>query len=160
MRVQDARYQEAIVEYQQTVLKAYRETQDALVAFLKAKVELVYLARATAAAKKAATIALDQYKQGTADYSRVLNTQTAVLHTEQRLTQVRAAVVTNLIAIYKALGGGWEPGSNGPFLSDGNREEMSNRTNWGRLLDINAITPAERSLSPPTPTIRPLHAGG
>ena len=158
VRVQDARYQEAIVEYQQTVLKAYRETQDALVAFLKAKEEVVYLTRATTAAKKAADIAVDQYKQGTADYSRVLNTETAALHTEQRLTQVRAAVVTNLIAIYKALGGGWEPGSNGPFLSDANREEMANRTNWGKLLDANAITPSERALIPPMPSASPLHA--
>jgi len=160
VRVQDARYQETIVQYQQTVLKAYKETQDALVAFLKAKEEVVYLTRAATAAKKAMGIANDQYKEGTADYSRVLNAQTAVLHTQQRLTQARASVVTNLIAIYKALGGGWEPGTNGPFLSAANRAEMESRTKWGQLLDPNAITPAERSLMPPTPSPRPFHHAG
>ena len=76
VRVQDARYQETIINYQQTVLKAYREVEDALTSFLKAKQQALYLARASTAAQKAAKIALDQYEQGTADYSRVLNTQT------------------------------------------------------------------------------------
>ncbi len=151
VRVQDARYQAAIVDYQQTVLKAYKEVQDALVAFLKAKEQSIYLARATEAAKKAAKIAGAQYQEGTADYSRILNTELAVLHTEQRLAQVRASVVTNLIAIYKALGGGWEPGNSGPFLSNANRQEMASRTKWGKVLDEEAITPAERALMAPAP---------
>ncbi len=159
VRVQDARYQETIISYQQTVLKAYRETEDALTAFLKAKQQVLYLSRASAAASKAAKIALDQYRQGTADYSRVLNTETVVLHTQQRLTQVRADVVTNLIAVYKALGGGWQPANSGPFLSKANRDEMAARTKWGKVIDPEAITPAERALIPPMPSIRPLHAG-
>lgn len=154
VRVQDARYQETIVDYQQTVLKSYAEVEDALIAFLKAKQQALYLARAEAAAVKASKIALEQYQQGVADYSRVLNTQTGVLHTQQRLAQVRADVVTNLIALYKALGGGWEPNS-GPFLSAANRDQMAARTNWGKLLDPKAITPLERALVPPTPTPAP-----
>ena len=158
VRVHDARYQEAIVNYQQTVLKAYSEVEDALTAFLKAKEQAVYLAQASAAADKAVGIALDQYKQGTADYSRVLNTETALLHTQQRLAAVRAEVLTNLIAVYKGLGGGWEPANAGPFISDANREEMAKRTKWGRLLDPDAITPTERLLRPTLPTVDPVNA--
>lgn len=158
VRVQDARYQESIVEYQQTVLKAYREVEDALTAFLKAKQQVLYLARASIAAEKAVGIALDQYQQGTADYSRVLNTQTVLLHTEQRLAAVRAAVLTNLIAVYKGLGGGWQPANLGPFISEANREQMAKRTNWGRLLDPKAITADERMILRPTLAAEPEQA--
>ncbi len=158
VRVHDARYQEAIVNYQQTVLKAYSEVEDAVTAFLKAKEQVVYLAGASTAAEKAVGIALDQYEQGTADYSRVLNTETVLFHTQQRLAAVRAGVLTNLIAIYKGLGGGWQPANAGPFISQANREEMANRTKWGRLLDPEAITPVERLLRPTLPTVDPVHA--
>ncbi len=158
VRVHDARYQETIVDYQQTVLKAYGEVEDALTAFLKAKQQVLYLARASTAAGKAASIALDQYEQGTADYSRVLNTETAVLRTQERLAQVRADVMTNLIAVYKGLGGGWQPANAGSFISQANRDQMAKRTNWGPLLDPNAITPGERAMIPPVPTVSPLHA--
>ncbi len=158
VRVHDARYQEAIIDYQQTVLKAYKEVEDALTAFLKAKQQALYLARSVAAAQKGTTIALDQYKEGTADYSRVLNTQTALLHAEQRLAAVRADVVTNLVALYKALGGGWQNGNADSFVSQANRDQMAARTNWGTLLDSDSVAPGERALLPPVPTISPAHA--
>ncbi len=158
VRVHDARYQELIVNYQQTVLKAYGEVEDALTAFLKAKQQAIYLASASAAAEKGVGIANDQYEQGTADYSRVLNTETALLRTQERLAGVRAQVLTNLIAVYKGLGGGWQPANLGPFISQANREEMAKRTNWGHLLDPEAITPAERLLRPTLPMVDPANA--
>ena len=156
VRVQDAKYQELIINYQKTVLKAYGEVEDALTAFLKAKQQTIYLARASVAADKAVGIALDQYKQGTADYSRVLNTETVLLHTQQRLTAVRAQVLTNLIAVYKGLGGGWEPANVGPFISEENREQMAKRTKWGRLLEPEAIAPDLRALRPSFSTAEPV----
>jgi outer membrane protein TolC len=149
VRVQDAKYQELIVNYQQTVLKAYAEVEDALTAFLKAKQQALYLARAVEASRKASRVALAQYEDGTADYSRVLNTQTALLRSEQRLAAVRADVVTNLIAVYKGLGGGWQPANERPFLAQATKDQMASRTNWGKLLDEDAITPGQRALLPP-----------
>lgn len=156
VRVQDAKYQELIVDYQQTVLKAYAEVEDALTAFLKAKQQALYLSRSVTAAQKATRIALAQYQDGTADYTRVLNTQTAALHTEQRLVAARAAVVTNLVAVYKGLGGGWQPANERPFLPQATKNQMASRTNWGGLLDEDAITPDQRALAdPPSPRVRP-----
>ncbi|MCB1497000.1 MAG: efflux transporter outer membrane subunit [Bauldia sp.] len=156
VRVQDARYQALIVEYQQAVLKAYAEAEDALTAFLKSKQQAVYLARAATSAKKAARIALQQYQEGTADYSRVLNTQTTQLRTEQRLAAVRADVSTNLVALYKALGGGWQPANERPFIPEATKEQMAGRTNWGKLLNEDAIPQDDRQLLvPPSPKENP-----
>jgi NodT family efflux transporter outer membrane factor (OMF) lipoprotein len=158
VRVQDAKYQEAIVEYQRKVLKAYAEVESALSAFLLSKQEAIYLSRATDSSKKAVGIAIKQYQEGTADFSRVLNSENAVLHSQERLAQARAEVVLNLVALYKGLGGGWQPANFGSFISASNKEQMATRTKWGRLLDDDAIPPEQRALLltyPPTP--HPLH---
>lgn len=156
VRVQDAKYQELIVNYQQTVLKAYAEVEDALTAFLKAKQQALYLSRSVEASRKASRIALAQYEDGTTDFTRVLNTQTALLRSEQRLAAVRADVVTNLIAVYKGLGGGWQPANERPFVPQATKDQMASRTNWGKLLDEDAITPDERALLvPPSPRENP-----
>ena len=77
--------------------------------FLKSKQEVLYLSRSVAALKKGVRIALVQYKDGSAAYTRVLDTQGALLASQQRLFNARATAITSLIAAYKALGGGWIP---------------------------------------------------
>jgi NodT family efflux transporter outer membrane factor (OMF) lipoprotein len=156
VRVQDAKYQELIVNYQRVVLKAYAEVEDALAAFLSSKQEAIYLVRAVTAARKAGRIALEQYRDGTADYTRVLNTQEDVLHAEERLTSVRADVVTNLIALYKGLGGGWQSGNYGNFVSQATKEQMADRTKWGKLLEPEAIPAGARELVVPGAQLRPV----
>jgi len=156
VRVQDAKYQELIVNYQRVVLKAYAEVEDALAGFLNAKQEAVYLVRAVTAARKAQKIATEQYRDGTADYTRVLNTQQELLHAEERLTSVRADVVTNLIAVYKGLGGGWQPWNYGDFIPQATKEQMAGRTKWGKLLDPEAIPAGARELAIPGGQLRPV----
>ena len=155
VRVQDAKYQEAITDFEQKVLSAYKEVEDALVGFAKAKEQALYLRRSVAASRRAVKIATAQYRDGTADYTRVLNSQQALLQSQAQLITVRADIVNNLVAAYKALGGGWLPANFNGFIPDSVKEEMSARTNWGRLLDPSAITPEERDLSqPPSPLPR------
>jgi NodT family efflux transporter outer membrane factor (OMF) lipoprotein len=151
VRVQDAKYQEAITSYQQTVLKAYADVEDALTAFLMAKQEAVYLSRAVEASQMARRIALAQYEDGAADYTRVLNAETNLLHSQQGLAAVRADVVTNLIALYKGLGGGWQPANAGPYIPEATKTEMALRTNWGTLLDEQAPSHGERVVHAPPP---------
>jgi outer membrane protein TolC len=154
VRVQDAKYQEAIVNYQRKVLKAYAEVEDALTAFLLTKQEAIYLSRAVDSSRKATDIGLKQYQQGTADFSRVLNAENALLHSQERLAAARAEVVLNLVALYKGLGGGWQPANFGSFVSSANKQQMRDRTKWGRVLDDDAIPPEQRALLltyPPTP---------
>jgi len=108
VRVQEARFQQAVLGYQDTVLKANREVEDAIVAFLREKVRREALTRSVAETEKATQIALIQYEQGIIDYQRVLDTQRALLLQQDSLAESRGKVAVNLIAVYKAIGGGWQ----------------------------------------------------
>ncbi len=135
VRVQDAEFQELLLNYKNTVLNAYSEVETALVSFLKAKQQVVYLRRSVAAARRAESVVLDQYRDGTASYDRVLDSQRQLLLSQSRLLAARADVLTNLIAVYKGLAGGWIPPNVKGFISDRTRDQMENRTNWGKLLE-------------------------
>lgn len=135
VRVQDAEFQELLLNYKNTVLNAYSEVETALVSFLKAKQQVVYLRRSVAAARRAESVVLDQYRDGTASYDRVLDSQRQLLLSQSRLLAARADVLTNLIAVYKGLAGGWIPPNVKGFISDKTRDQMENRTNWGKLLE-------------------------
>ena len=134
VRIQDARFQQLLVNYQNTVLKAGQEVEDSLTGFLKAGETEVFGQKAVNAARRSVEIALTQYKEGAADYQRVLDTQRALLQEQNNLAQARSAIATNLIALYKALGGGWELRRGQPVLAESTRSGMEKRTDWGRLL--------------------------
>ncbi|MEP3276595.1 MAG: efflux transporter outer membrane subunit [Stappiaceae bacterium] len=136
VRVQDARYQALIANYQNTVVSAYMEVENALVAYKKSRTQAVYYGRSVRSSRKATEIALLQYQDGTADYSRVLNTQSALLEAESNLISTQAEVASNLVALYKALGGGWQVRVGQEFLPDTVLAEMAHRTDWGDLLAI------------------------
>lgn len=127
VRLQDARFQELLVNYRNTVLNAAREAEDALVAFLQAQEEVDRLTESVAAAKRAVDLSYIQYLEGATDYTRVLNSQQVLVQQQDRLTQARGSVPTNLIALYKALGGGWEARVGKEFVSKENIEAMQKR---------------------------------
>ncbi|MEM6462708.1 MAG: efflux transporter outer membrane subunit [Pseudomonadota bacterium] len=135
VRAQDAQFQEAVLNYKNTVLNAYSEVETALVAFIKSKQQTVFLARSVAASRSAQAEVLDQYRDGTASYDRVLDAQRALLESQARLLAARADVLTNLISVYKGLAGGWIPPNVKGFINDETRSQMEERTNWGRLLE-------------------------
>ncbi|MEO1089557.1 MAG: efflux transporter outer membrane subunit [Pseudomonadota bacterium] len=149
VRVQDARFQELVVNYQNTVLSAYQEVEDAAVAFVLAQRQADKLATSVAAAERAVRIALLQYRDGTADYTRVLNTQTSLVRGQDRLVATRGQIVANLIALYKALGGGWQVRVGQDFLPAPTRDEMAERTDWGKLLAPGAVPESDDMLEPP-----------
>jgi len=134
VRVQDARFQQLIVNYQNTVLRAAQESEDALIGFLKAQETTAFVQNSVNAAQRSVEIALVQYREGAVDYQRVLDTQRALLQEEIRLTDTRSSIATNLIALYKALGGGWELRQGQPMIAESTQTEMKKRTNWGHLL--------------------------
>ena len=94
--------------YKNTVLNAQREVEDAMVAFTRAKEEEQFLKESVAAAQRSVTISSLQYKEGLVDYQRVLDSQRFLAIQADRLTEVSGQVGTNLVATYKALGGGWQ----------------------------------------------------
>ena len=98
--------------------------------------------------QRSVDLALIQYRDGAVDYQRVLDTQRELLNAQNRFVTSVGAIATNLVATYKALGGGWEQRVGQPFVSTKNLDEMSNRTDWGRLLAPEEVPEA---LDPPPP---------
>ncbi|MEM9635756.1 MAG: efflux transporter outer membrane subunit [Pseudomonadota bacterium] len=135
VRVQDAKFQETLLNYENTVLSAYAEVENALTAFLRAKQETVYLRRSLKAARSSVGEVQAQYEDGTASYNRVVDAQKSLLRAEERLIAAEASVLTNLIAVYKGLGGGWVPENVKGLISEETRQQMAERTRWGRLLE-------------------------
>ena len=138
VRVQDAKFQEAILNYENTVLTAYAEVEDALNGFLRSKQQAVYLRRSVTAARSSVGEVQAQYEDGTAAYNRVVDAQKSLLRAEERLIAARANVLTNLVSVYKGLGGGWVPENVDGLISDKTRQQMADRTRWGRLLEKNS----------------------
>ncbi|QDG75518.1 efflux transporter outer membrane subunit [Labrenzia sp. PHM005] len=134
VRVQDAKFQEALLNYENTVLSAYAEVENALIAFLRSKQQAVYLRRSLRAARSSVGEVDAQYEDGTASYNRVVDAQKNLLVAEERLIAAEANVLTNLIAVYKGLGGGWVPENVDGLISDKTRQQMADRTRWGQLL--------------------------
>lgn len=134
VRIQDARFQQLLVDYQNTVLQAAQEVEDGLVGYLKAQEAAVLSQNAATAAQRSTDLAMVQYREGAVDYQRVLDAQRSLLQEEITLTQTRSLIATNLIALYKALGGGWELRQDKPVVPENLRIEMEERTDWGELL--------------------------
>ncbi len=135
VRVQDARFEQAVTAYQNTALAAAKEVQDGLQGFLRTQEQVGYLDKAVIASARATELALAQYKQGAADYTRVLNTQTSLLQQQDTLTAARGQVISNLVATYKALGGGWQLRQDNNYISPDIIKTMEIRTDWGELLN-------------------------
>lgn len=151
VRVQDARFQELAVEYQNTVLKAAQEVEDAMVAFLRAQEEVRFLAESVAASKRSVDLSLIQYREGLIDFARVLQSQELLVVQQDRLAETTGAIARNLIAVYKALGGGWEIRVGKEFVPIEIREEMRERTSWGDLLEAEAQQPKPTGIIPGWP---------
>jgi NodT family efflux transporter outer membrane factor (OMF) lipoprotein len=149
VRVEDARFQQALFNYENTVYKAQQEVEDGITGFLKEQEAVVFAQNAVKAAQEAVHLAVVQYKEGAVDYTRVLDAQRALLQSQNLLARARSTVVTNLVALYKALGGGWEQRRDQPVVTDATRSEMQKRTNWGSYFDKPPPTPSQPGGSPP-----------
>ena len=134
VRAQDAVFQGLIANYQNTVIVAYSEVENAMVAYKQARRQVGFYQKSAEASARAAEIAVNQYRDGAADFSRVLNAQTALLQSQANLIDARAQVSENLVAIYKGLGGGWQIRKGQEFLPETVLAEMAYRTDWGDLL--------------------------
>ena len=134
VRVQDARFEQLVIAYQNAVLKAQQEVEDALVAFLKAQERAEFLARSTTSAKTTLDLAVQQYREGLKDFTTVLIAQQALLNEQDNLTITLGSLSSNLVGVYRGLGGGWEIREGKDLVPPEVKEEMAKRTNWGNLL--------------------------
>jgi NodT family efflux transporter outer membrane factor (OMF) lipoprotein len=133
-RVQDARFQELIVNYQDTVLRAVQEAEDAMAGFIRTRQELQFRQYSVNGYQRSVALSMEQYLQGLVDFQRVIQSQLYLQQEQDLLTQSAGSVALNLIALYKALGGGWEIRERGNFIPENMKEVMRQRTYWGDLL--------------------------
>jgi len=108
VHLQEAHMQELIAAYQNKVLVAGREVQVALRGFLKSQERADDLARSVSAAKAATEVGIAQYRAGTIDFNRVFNLETTQVQQQDQLATAQGDIALNLIAVYRAIGGGWE----------------------------------------------------
>ena len=108
VRLQDARFTEKVLQYQQKTLTAGQEVEDALVGFLQSQMQAHSLAESADASNRSVELVVEQYKEGLVDFNRVFTIQTQLLTQQDQLAVARGNIALNLIAVYRALGGGWE----------------------------------------------------
>ncbi len=147
VRVQDALFEELIVSYENTVLEAAQEAEDGIVAFIRTQEQEKYLLQSVSASKRSVDLSMLQYREGLTDYQRVLDTQRFLTDQQDIQTTVSGDVSLSLVSIYKALGGGWQYRIGKDFVAGKYKDQMRQRTNWGKLLDPEKLEtpPSEQS---------------
>jgi multidrug efflux system outer membrane protein len=104
----DASAEATLAQYEQTVLNALEETENALVNYNRVRVRQALLASAAAASEQAYRLAHLRFEEGITDFLTVLDTEQRLLEDQRQLAQSETATATALVALYKSLGGGWE----------------------------------------------------
>jgi NodT family efflux transporter outer membrane factor (OMF) lipoprotein len=153
VRTQDARFQELLITYQNTVLRAQQDVEDNLSAFLRAQERAKYLALSTASARNALDVAAKQYRQGIIDFTTVLVAQQSLLNEQDNLAVALGNISSGLVGVYRSLGGGWEIREGKELVPPAIKEEMAKRTDWGALLAPASYNPPV--LTEPKSSIRP-----
>jgi NodT family efflux transporter outer membrane factor (OMF) lipoprotein len=112
IHVQNAKQEEALDQYQQTVLTALQDTESALTAYAREQVRRESLNQSVEADRRALDLATQLYQTGLADFLRVLDSESSLYTAQDALVQSDQAVSLDLVQLYKALGGGWEQETN------------------------------------------------
>jgi outer membrane protein TolC len=138
VRLQDARFQQLLEDYRGTVLQAQGEVENAIIAFIKSQQQLEEYQLAAAAAQRASDVSQVQYRNGLVDFNTVLSTLRSLLAQQDQLAAVQGTVTTNLVTVYRSLGGGWEIRNNRDpvdLLPESTKDEMRERSRvWKRVL--------------------------
>ena len=142
VRLQDALFQELLLNYQNTVLSAQRDVEDNLASFLRSQERAALLAQSTETARRALELAVLQYRRGARDFTAVLLAEQALLTEQDNLTTTLGTLAGSLVGVYRALGGGWEIREGEDFLPSDIKAEMTARTDWGKLLAPAAYNPS------------------
>jgi multidrug efflux system outer membrane protein len=111
IRLAKAQQAEAALAYRQAVLTALADVENALVVYRTDQVRRAAFGRTVDASRRAFELASDSYRNGLVDFLNVLNAQRQYTQSRQQLTQAALQLNTDLVALYKALGGGWQDAS-------------------------------------------------
>ena len=139
IRLQDAVFQQQLVDYRETVLEAQGEVENAIVAYLKSQEQLASYERAADFAQRAVDISKVQYEDGSVTFNTVITTLKALASQQDLQASTQGSVATNLVQVYKSLGGGWEVRAGQDpveLLPEETRDEMRTRLpkRWKKVL--------------------------
>jgi len=148
VRVQDAVFQGAVLNYQNTVLAAQEDVESALAAFVYGKRTVAAMEKAAVSARRTTGLALDEYKEGQTGFTALLKAYDSQLQVENALAEARGQVLLGLISVYRALGGGWQIREGKSLVSKQVADDMRQRTNWGRMLSTGGY-PGPSATPPP-----------
>ncbi len=109
IRVQEALTQQTLTDYEQTVLEAVEDAESSMIAFIEEQNRRDALQRSATAAAAAVELVKTLYRTGLTNFQNVLDTERSLFQRQDELAQSRGLVTQNLIAVYRALGGGWSP---------------------------------------------------
>ena len=117
IRVLDARQEQALHEYEKSILTALEDVENALSAYGRERARQESLRAAVAANRRALDMATERYTGGLESFLSVLDAQRAVYAAEDQLVQSQRNAAVSLVAVYKSLGGGWSPEPGGSFTN-------------------------------------------
>lgn len=143
IRLEDARFQEAMTNYNKKVLQAVQEVTNAMEAYELYVEQKALRLQSVNASVRAFNISLTQYENGQISFERLLNSVEKMTRSEDSYAQIKGNVANQVVALYKSLGGGWQIQSGQRFVSPENVEQMQQRTDWDGLLDENSTVVPE-----------------
>lgn len=108
IKSKQSQFQQAFLSYQTTVLSAFQEVEDALIAYRKEQERHQSLTQAVAANLLALQLANERYQKGLTAFTEVLENQQTVYKTQINLIESESALSRDLVGLYKAFGGGWQ----------------------------------------------------
>ncbi len=108
VHLQDAKFQETLLIYRQTVLNANQEAENGLITYLKSHERAKNLLDSVVASNKATKIVIAQYRVGTVDFNTVATIEQNLVIQQDSYAQSLGQIAVGLIQVYRALGGGWE----------------------------------------------------
>ena len=123
------------MDYLDTVLQAQGDVENAIIAYLKSHEQLQSYELAAAASQRAVNVATIQYQEGYTDFNTLVTTLVSNVQQQDLLSSARGSVATNLVQVYRALGGGWQLRGEDDFIAEDLKQQMRSRTDWGKILN-------------------------
>lgn len=135
IKVQDARAEQSLLEYERAVLTSFEDVENALTSYTREQSRRRTLAESVASNQRAFDLASEQYRSGIIDFQRVLDTQRTLFLSQDALSDSDRTVSSNLVALYKSLGGGWEPFA--PIAETTPAQRPGPSSHWGSSNESN-----------------------
>ncbi len=135
VRAQDAIFEQAVSNYEESVIRAAAEVERGISRFLRSRERSRKLVEGVMSAKRSVEISLIQYRAGAVDFIRVNDAQTVLLQQEDLSVDARASIALGAIAAYRAMGGGWEIRGDSELVNQATVERMRATVDWGDVLN-------------------------